>query len=98
MVFDQENAEWLWLGRRSVAEMIARDGRDGAAQFADSSFLPPGHARGFVECFASLFSDVYLAARNGSAGTYPTFDDGARSALLTEAVLRAASEREWVHI
>jgi predicted dehydrogenase len=98
VVFDQENAEWLWLGRRLAAEMIARDGRDGAAQFADSSFLPPGHARGFVECFASLFSDVYRAVRDGSAGTYPTFDDGARSALLAEAVLRAASEREWVHI
>ena len=101
VVFDQENAEWLWLGRRPAAEMIARDGRDGrdgAAQFAESSFLPPGHARGFVDCFASLFSDVYRAVRNGSAGTYPTFDDGARSALLTEAVLRAASEREWVHI
>jgi len=97
VVFDQENAEWLWLGRRSAGELIARDGRAGA-RFADSSFLPPGHARGFVECFADLFSDVYKALRNGSARTFPTFDDGARSAILTEAVLRSANAREWVHI
>lgn len=98
VVFDQENAEWLWIGRRSAGETIARDGRSGQAQFGDSSFLPAGHARGFVQCFASLLSDVYRTLRNGSAGTYPTFDDGVRSALLTEAVLRSASEREWVHI
>jgi predicted dehydrogenase len=98
VVFDQENAEWLWLGRRGAGEQIARDGRSGAAQFADSSFLPPGHARGFVECFAGLFSDVYKSLRNGAARTFPTFDDGARSAILTEAVLRSASAREWVHI
>lgn len=98
VVFDQENAEWLWLGRRSAGEQIARDGRSGAARFADSSFLPAGHARGFVECFAGLFSDVYKSLRNGAARTFPTFDDGARSAILTEAVLRSASAREWVHI
>jgi len=98
VVFDQENAEWLWIGRREASEQIARDRREGAAHFADSGFLPPGHARGFVECFAGLFSDVYKALRNGAARTFPTFDDGARSAILTEAVLRSASAREWVHI
>jgi predicted dehydrogenase len=97
LVFDQENAEWLWLGRRDAGLQIARDRRPGA-QIADSGFLPAGHARGFVECFASLFSDVYNALRNGAAGPFPTFDDGVRSAILTEAVLRSASAREWVHI
>ncbi|HEY7014426.1 MAG TPA: Gfo/Idh/MocA family oxidoreductase [Streptosporangiaceae bacterium] len=99
VVFDQENTEWMWLGRRSAAEMIARGNGSGPGpQFADSSFLPPGHARGFVECFTSLFSDVYRSLRHGSGRAFPTFDDGARSAVLTEAVLRSASEREWVHL
>jgi predicted dehydrogenase len=97
VVFNQENAEWLWLGRRDAGLQIARDRRPDA-QIADSSFLPPGHARGFVECFAGLFSDVYKTLRNGAARTFPTFDDGARSAILTEAVLRSATAREWVHI
>jgi len=97
VVFDQENAEWLWLGRRQAGEQIARDRRPGAP-FADSSFLPSGHARGFVDCFAGLFSDVYGALRNGAARTFPTFDDGARSAILTESVLRSASAREWVRV
>lgn len=98
VVFDQENSEWLWLGRRSAGEIIARDGRGTTAPRGDTSFLPPGHPRGFVECFASLFADVYCAIRNEPGRDFPTFDDGARSAVLTEAVLRSASERKWVRI
>ena len=71
VVFDQENSEWLWLGRRSAGEIIARDGRGTTAPRGDTSFLPPGHPRGFVECFASLFADVYCAIRNEPGRAFP---------------------------
>ena len=98
VVFDQEDAEWLWLGSREANQMIARDAAGAQDRFPHSSSLPAGHARGFVECFAELFSNVYGFVRGGPHGEFPSFDDGLRSALITEAVLQSASEQGWVHV
>jgi predicted dehydrogenase len=98
VVFDQENAEWLWIGSRTANEVIARDGSGAWGHFPHSSSLPAGHARGLVECFAELFSNVYAAVRDEPRGEFPTFEDGLRSNLLTEAVLRSAGEQRWVEV
>ena len=98
IVFDQENAEWLWLGSREANQMVARDAVGAQDRFPHSSSLPAGHARGFVECFAELFSNVYGFVRGGPYGEFPSFDDGLRSALITDAVLRSAGEQAWVHL
>jgi predicted dehydrogenase len=98
VVFDQENSEWLWVGSRPANETIARDGAGPWGHFPHSSSLPPGHARGLVECFAELFSNVYGFAREGSTAEFPTFEDGLRSAVVTEAVLRSAGEQRWVKV
>ncbi len=98
VVFDQENAEWLFLGSRAANRLIARDGAGTVSRFPASSALPPGHARGFLEAFAELFSQVYESARSGAPGEFPTFGDGLRSALITEAVLRSAGEQAWVRL
>jgi predicted dehydrogenase len=97
VVFDQENAEWLWLGGRSANRMIARDGA-ASDHFPDSRALPPGHARGFIEGFTELFADVYGSVRNGSRREFPSFEDGFRSAVITDAVLRSAREQRWAHV
>jgi predicted dehydrogenase len=98
IVFDQESAEWLWLGARDANRMIARDGSGSFDHFPRSSALPPGHARGFVEGFTELFADVYESVRNGVRGSFPSFEDGLRSAVITDAVLRSASNRGWEEV
>ncbi|HEY3773804.1 MAG TPA: Gfo/Idh/MocA family oxidoreductase [Solirubrobacteraceae bacterium] len=98
VTFDQEDAEWLWLGSRTANRVIARDGTNGHAPYASVSALPAGHAHGFVECFAELFNDVYHTVRTGEPGDFPSFEDGARSAAITDAVLRAAAEHRWVTV
>jgi len=98
VVFDQENAEWLWVGNRTANELLARDGSATLDRFPSSSALPPGHARGFVESFTELFSEVYGCVRNESRREFPSFEDGLRSALITDAVLGSASEHNWRHV
>ncbi|MGA2529943.1 MAG: Gfo/Idh/MocA family oxidoreductase [Acidimicrobiales bacterium] len=98
LVFDQENSEWLWIGSRQANQVIARDGASAWGHFPYSSSLPAGHARGLVECFAELFSNVYGAVRDEPRGEFPTFEDGLRSTLLTEAVLASAGEQRWVQV
>ena len=98
VVFDQENAEWLWVGSRPANQLVARDGAGAFGHFPFSSSLPPGHARGLVECFTEMFSNVYAAVRDAPHGEFPTFEDGLRSTLLTEAVLASAGEQRWVQV
>lgn len=98
VAFDQENPEWLWVGKPQENQYLPRDGSDETGAPFGASTLPPGHARGFVESFAELFGEVYGSVANGAPASYPTFDDGLRSARITDAVLRSAEERGWVSI
>ena len=56
-----------------------------AARFA---FLPAGHPQGYADCFDAFVADFYDGVRDGSAvDGMPTFADGLRAALITDAVL-----------
>jgi predicted dehydrogenase len=103
VTFDQENPEWLWVGGRGSNQLVAREAGSAPGSATAANFLPAGHAQGFVDCFVGLLSDVYRAVRDGAAGdgvarAFPTFDDGLRSALITDSVLRSAADREWVSV
>lgn len=97
-VFNEERPEALWLGRRGASEDMTRDSASLGAQSQRLSFLPPGHAQGFVDCFAALLSDAYTAVADGGPGSFPSFDDGLRAAQLTDAVLASARQRSWVKV
>lgn len=97
VVFNQEEAEWLWLGARDSNRTVARGARP-EPSFPHASALPAGHARGFVECFAEMFANVYVQVRGEAAGEFPTFEDGLRSTVITEAVLHSADEKKWVKL
>jgi predicted dehydrogenase len=61
---------------------------------------------GYRDCFAALVADVYDAVRDPSGGTgseapdprYPTFADAARTARITDAVLRSSRTRSWIEV
>ena len=66
--------------------------------------VPAGHPLGYRDCFAAFVADVYDAVRrhpsDGVPETplYPTFADAARTARITDAVLRSARSRTWIEV
>jgi predicted dehydrogenase len=96
--FDQEQPEFLWVGRRDVSEVVPRDPAHLAAEAARYAVLPPGHPQGYQGCFDAFIADTYEAIRAGAAAAVdglPTFVDGARAADITAAVLRSTRTNGW---
>lgn len=98
IVFDQEQAEHLWVGRRDGAIDLVRDPAVLSPDAARLSVLPAGHAQGWNDCFALFVADVYQAIRGDKPEGLPTFADGARSARLVDAALDSARRAEWVEV
>jgi predicted dehydrogenase len=71
------------------------------ANAASRTFLPAGHAEGWVETFRELYRAVYTAvAAGGATGEtdYPTFADGHRENVLADAIALSNGERRWVEV
>ena len=104
VVFDQENPETLTYGGRVATETVVRDPATLSAEAARLSPVPAGHPLGYRDCFAAFVADVYDAVRrhpnDGAppAPLYPTFADAARTARITDAVLRSAHSRTWIEV
>src|SRR6478736_696157 len=68
--------------------------------------IPPGHPEGYLEAFATIYSEVaaaIIARRSGSAAapalTYPTIEDGFAGAAMVDATLRSSrAGGVWVPI
>jgi predicted dehydrogenase len=102
-VFDQEDAEHLWIGSPEGAMILNRDPNHGSADQRRLSTLPAGHAQGYAQCFEHFVADTYTAVLAASTGNpvppgLPTFADGARAAALSEAVLHSARSGGWVRV
>jgi predicted dehydrogenase len=59
--------------------------------------IPPGHPEGYLEAFATIYSEVaaaIIARRSGSAAapalTYPTIEDGIAGVAMVDAALRSS--------
>jgi predicted dehydrogenase len=102
-VFDQEQPEQLWVGAADGAHVLVRDPTQGSAEQRRLSNLPAGHAQGYAQCFEAYVADSYAAVdayegRGEVPGGLPTFADGLRAAVICDAMLRSAAEREWVTV
>ena len=99
LAFDQEHPEELWCGRREDLTIVRRDPATLSPAAARLAFLPAGHPQGYADCFDAFVADFYDSVRNGSAvAAMPTFSDGLRAALITDAVLISAREERWVEV
>jgi predicted dehydrogenase len=99
LVFDQENPETLWRGRREMAIVVPRDPTTLTPEAARLATLPGGHPQGYRDCFDGFVGDAYAAIRGGEpADGLPTFADGARAAEITEAVLSSSRSETWVEV
>lgn len=96
LVFDQEQAETLWIGGRDECVVRRRDARRESAGSFD--LLPAGHPGGYLECFEAFITDTYRAIRGEAPEGLPRFADGLRSVRVTEAVLASARRGEWCRV
>ena len=98
IVFDQENPETLWLGRRERGEVLQRDPAVLAPDAARLATLPPGHAQGYHDCFDLFVADAYAAIRGEPPEGLPLVGDGLRAARITDAVLASARTQSWIEV
>jgi predicted dehydrogenase len=99
LAFDQERPEELWCGRREAVTIVRRDPATLSPAAARFAFLPGGHPQGYADCFDAFVDDFYDSIRSDSdVDGMPTFADGLRAALITDAVLTSAREERWVEV
>jgi predicted dehydrogenase len=98
MAFDQELPESLWIGSRDQASQVWRGSDAAGADAQRYSVLPAGHPQGYQDCFNAFVADTYAAITGEHADGLPTFEDGRRAAVITDAVVRAAADQTWVEV
>ncbi|MEA9555216.1 Gfo/Idh/MocA family oxidoreductase [Xanthomonas nasturtii] len=99
VAFDQEDAERLWIGLPDQREEIfVRGPGAGSAEQRRLSTLPAGHAQGYGNCFEAFVADTYRAIEGERPEGLPTFEDGVRSALIVDRVIKSARTRAWTAI
>ncbi|WP_238439467.1 Gfo/Idh/MocA family protein [Microbacterium sp. JZ31] len=98
IAFDQEHPDELWLGGREASRILSRDAGVLAPDATRLSVVPSGHPMGYLDAFTAFARDTYAAIRGEDPDGLPRFADGARAAVLTEAVLTAAAEDRWIDI
>ena len=96
--FDQEVPEALWVGGRTRTSVVLRGAEEFGAAASAYSRLPAGHPQGYQDAFNAYISDVYTGVDGDAPDGLPTFADGLRAAVLTQAVLDAAACRAWVEV
>ncbi len=97
--FEQERPEELWIGMRQESRVLLRDPATAAPDSVRLQRVPSGHAMGYQDAFNGFIADVYAAIGGAHPTGLPTFEDGYRSAVLTEAVLAsAATDGRWTEV
>ena len=98
VVFDQEQPEVLWIGRRDGATVLPRDPALLGPDAARLATLPAGHAQGYNDCFELFVADTYAAIRGDAPAGLPAIGDGVRAATITDAVLASARADTWIEV
>ncbi len=96
--FDQELPDSLWVGGREQNAVIPRGAESSTADAARYNIVPVGHPQGYVDCFTAFVADVYAAASGNPPEGLPTFADGLRAAVVTDAVVKSAARGNWMEV
>jgi len=96
--FNQEQPDSLWVGGRSENKVLPRGGEGASTPANAYSRLPAGHPQGYQDCFNAFVADTYGAIAGASPDGLPTFSDGRRAAVLTQAVVDSAREQTWIEV
>lgn len=97
--FNQERPDTLHVGTTASSSEIAVGPQTlttpGGRRYAK---LPPGHPQGYQDSFNAFVADVYAAVHGQEPDGLPTFRDGLRAALITDAVVTSAAQQTWVDV
>lgn len=91
----QEEQNELWIGHHDRPnETMAKDPSLVSPLALRYTHLPGGHQESWADAFRNLMADAYAWIRDGAApgakpDMLPTFEDGYRSTLLVDAMLRS---------
>jgi len=106
--FDGDLESYQWNQERPGMFSSANVGgetivRAGSAEMASAAaqrlaYLPAGHPQGYQDAFNAFIADAYASFEGKTVDGLPTFDDGLRAALLTEAVVDSSQSGEWVDV
>lgn len=97
--FEQEKPEQLAIGTRAGTLMRSRDASQLTPDAARLSVVPSGHPMGYQDAFNGFVRDTYNAMRGVDSDGLPTFVDGLRAAIVTEAVIASARQAgAWVAV
>ncbi|MDI2033213.1 Gfo/Idh/MocA family protein [Paenarthrobacter nitroguajacolicus] len=97
--FNQETPDTLHIGRVDSTSHIPVGpetlSTPGGRHYAK---LPAGHPQGYQDSFNAFVADTYAAVQGHEPEGLPTFRDGLRAALLTDAVVTSAARQSWVDV
>lgn len=62
------------------------------------AYLPAGHPQGYQDAFNAFTADAYASFHGMTVDDLPTFSDGLRAAIITDAVLNSARSGRWVDV
>jgi predicted dehydrogenase len=96
--FNQESPEELWVGRADESAVLMRGGTPNGPDVDRYNHVPAGHPQGYQECFNDFVADMYDSITEVPPDGIPTFRDGLRAAVITDAVMRADATQEWVRV
>ncbi len=101
--FDQEVPDALWVGTREQSSVVMRGNGVGQAGSAYSR-LPAGHPEGYLEAFATIYTDAAALVRaHGNRKAHrslaPSVHDGVRGVRFIEAAVKSNSlNSAWISI
>ncbi len=105
--WQQENPNYLWFTPFGEQKrLVTRNGAGAGAAATRVSRIPGGHPEGYLEAFATIYSEAALAIAAFKAGkpvdpavVYPTIDDGVKGVAFVEACV-ASSKKDgaWVSL
>ena len=105
--WEQENPNYLWFTPFGEQKrLVTRNGAGAGVSAARVSRIPGGHPEGYLEAFATIYTEAAAAIKAAKAGTavdpavtYPTIDDGVRGVAFVEAcVASSRKDGAWVKV
>lgn len=105
--WSQEDPNYLWyMPLGEPKRLITRGGAGSNDAAARVSRIPPGHPEGYLEGFATIYTEAATAiraARDGHAApaevVYPTVQDGLAGVAFVDACVRSSKRNgAWVNV
>ncbi|MVA18218.1 gfo/Idh/MocA family oxidoreductase [Agrobacterium vitis] len=103
----QADPNYLWYTKLGEPkQLITRGGAGAGGAAARVTRIPGGHPEGYLEAFATIYSEAaqaILASRTGAAVdpdvVYPTVDDGVKGVAFVTACIESSKQNgAWVRV